>query len=118
MTLQDKLIAKVKEYFPDIEVKTIVKPDEFGIAYGIGEVKECETQYEYVHKLISSDDVFYKASEYAAEEDLMKNLSCLRFYRTPEVLFIRAVGTKSGFDFSCTEKQYLSVARFSLGYKL
>lgn len=118
MTLQDKVIAKIKEYFPDIEVKTIVKPCEFSINYGPVEDNTLSPEYEYVHKLIHSNNVFYKETEEASEEDLIKELSSLRFYKSPEFLFVRAVGTNHDRDFATMRDRYLSVARFSLGYKL
>ena len=118
MTLQDKVIAKIKEYFPNIEVKTIVKPFEVSISYGLAEDNTLSPEYEYVHKLMYSNNVFYKETEEAAEEDLIKELSSLRFYKSPELLFIRATGTKRDRDFATQRDNYLSVARFSLGYKL
>ena len=119
MTLQDKVIAKIKEYFPNVKVVTMADTADL-VSYGIStEIKKEEKpEYEYVHKVCSSNNVNYRESGESAESDLINELNCIRFYKAPDILFIRATGTKSGFDFSCRDDHYLSVARFSLGYKL
>jgi len=118
MTLQDKVIAKIKEYFPEVEVITMVKPVEYTINYGEMNEKEDPPEYEYVHKVISSNRVFYKTSEALAEDDLIKELDFVKYYKTPDVLFIRLAETNNDHDFATRQDRYLSVARFSLGYKI
>lgn len=118
MIFEHRVINKIKAYFPGVEVKTFDKPLELSISYGLAEENKLPPEYEYVHKLMHSDNVSYKESEEAAEEDLIKELSSLRFYKSPKLLFIRAVGTNHDRDHATSQDRYLSFARFSLGYKI
>jgi len=104
MTLQDKLIAKVKGYFPNISVCfAVVESDLDG--------------YEWVHMVKRSECDHNMQTEESSENDLMDRLNYLNTCKAPDVILIRFCET--GRDYaSASNGAYVSKARFSLGYKI
>jgi len=118
MTLQDKLIAKIKEYFPDIKIVTMVDSADL-VKYGMSrEIKKGEKpEYEYVHMVMRSECDHNLQTEESAENDLMGRLNYLNTCKAPDVILIRFCET--GRDYaSASNGAYVSKARFSLGYKI
>lgn len=120
MTLQDKVIAKIKEYFPDAEFKSLDNKAyeialnlQMGIAPPKNEVTEPDIDcLARRFRVISVD------SQAEANNEIINDLSELRFYKNPSQVFIRSVYEGSHREFTSEITSYIAEVRFSLGYSV
>jgi len=118
MTFQEKVIAKIKEYFPDAEYADT--HEAYGIAVnlemGIAPTpKEKSAEMDFFHRRIARRCSGPKED---AEFLIMCDISELRFYKTPDAIFVRSVSDEKGHDFSSSETFHHFYVRFTMGYKI
>ncbi len=101
MTLQDKVIAKIKECFPSVEF----------ISLADGSTGE---GFVWVHAAIMHEPPFGSAEDMLID-DLHERIKDLK---VPDVAFIRLVDSGTKTDSRTGMLIQSAMARFSLGYKI
>lgn len=117
MTFQDRVVEKIKEYFPGAEFKFADnKAYEIAINLQMGiappKNEDADDGLEYLHRVISCDPPFG-----SGEDGLMIALNELKFFKEPKVVFIRCIDSGDKFDSELGHIINIATARFSLGYK-
>ena len=108
MTFQERVIEKIKEFFPDARLVNLVEIDGQNFGFGIAQPKHEGGRFLHYSCIKESDE--YSDDDYSADDDLIDNaLDELWFYKAPSEIYIRSI---SG-DIS-TKNAYV---RLTLGYK-
>lgn len=101
MSLQDRVIAKIKEHFPSVEF----------ILRGDGSTGE---GFNWEHVLIR-----HEPQEGSAEDMVIDTLyDHVKDLKIPDLAFIRLVDSGTKMDSSTGKIINSAIARFALGYKL
>jgi hypothetical protein len=119
MTFQEQVIAKLKELFPNAEIKHPIVIDKAPYGYGLAqnentdEVSPCE--YAYSHRDFRFESGL---SQLEAESRQISEINKLGALRHPDIIFIRNVEIFNRQSFSKDGDNWSSWVRFVMGYKI
>ena len=100
MEFQERVIARLQELFPSAKFITIGDGNTGG-------------GFEWVHRAIRHEPPFG-----SAEDMVMESISELRFFKEPDLLFMRLVDSGNKMDSSTGMIINSAIARFGMGYKI